>query len=263
MANTKIPVELSSTPGIVDGSNATAITIDSSENVGIGTSSPSRLLETVATNAGADITALQVRNNNASTSTSTSIRFVNSTSGTSTAGGGEISAVRNSSDGGELTFKTAADSSATLTERMQIDSSGNVTKPAQPHIYGSPNHSSGAGIADLFEAHSSLSRNTITVSTVSSQKRFIAPVSGVYHISLNMIMDQTSNSRKDGYILVNGTTVAQTLNDTNTSGYHYRGQSITVDLDANDYVTVSSDDWYDYTTTGYNQWRTFSMVLLG
>ena len=32
---TKIPVELSSTPGIVDGSNATAITIDSSENVAI------------------------------------------------------------------------------------------------------------------------------------------------------------------------------------------------------------------------------------
>ena len=30
---TKIPVELSSTPGIVDNSNATAITIDSSENV--------------------------------------------------------------------------------------------------------------------------------------------------------------------------------------------------------------------------------------
>ena len=41
MANTKIPVELSSTPSIVDGGNATAITIDSSENVGIGTASPS------------------------------------------------------------------------------------------------------------------------------------------------------------------------------------------------------------------------------
>ena len=40
MANTTIPVELSSTPGIVDNSNATAITIDSSENVGIGTGSP-------------------------------------------------------------------------------------------------------------------------------------------------------------------------------------------------------------------------------
>jgi|10_taG_2_1085330.scaffolds.fasta_scaffold24631_2 hypothetical protein len=33
MANTIVPIELSSTPGIVDGSNATAITIDSSEDV--------------------------------------------------------------------------------------------------------------------------------------------------------------------------------------------------------------------------------------
>jgi len=38
---TKIPAELSSTPGIVDNSNATAITIDSSENVAIGASSTS------------------------------------------------------------------------------------------------------------------------------------------------------------------------------------------------------------------------------
>ena len=38
MALTEIPKELSSTPGIVDNSNATAITIDASENVGIGTS---------------------------------------------------------------------------------------------------------------------------------------------------------------------------------------------------------------------------------
>ena len=39
MASTKIPVELSSTPGIVDNSNATAITIDSNENVGVGVTS--------------------------------------------------------------------------------------------------------------------------------------------------------------------------------------------------------------------------------
>ena len=37
MALTQIPIELSSTPGIVDNSNATAITIDSSENVLVGT----------------------------------------------------------------------------------------------------------------------------------------------------------------------------------------------------------------------------------
>ena len=40
MALIKIPKEMGSTPGIVDNSNATAITIDSSENVGIGTASP-------------------------------------------------------------------------------------------------------------------------------------------------------------------------------------------------------------------------------
>ena len=45
MALTQIPIELSSTPGIVDNSNATAITIDSSENVGIGSSSPSQKLD--------------------------------------------------------------------------------------------------------------------------------------------------------------------------------------------------------------------------
>ena len=41
---TKIPAELSSTPGISDSSNATAITITSAEKVGIGTSDPSQLL---------------------------------------------------------------------------------------------------------------------------------------------------------------------------------------------------------------------------
>ena len=42
---TKIPIELSSTPSIVDGGNATAITIDSSERIGVGTSSPSFKLD--------------------------------------------------------------------------------------------------------------------------------------------------------------------------------------------------------------------------
>ena len=45
MALTKTPIELSSTPGIVDNSNATAITIDSSENVGIGITDPDQALE--------------------------------------------------------------------------------------------------------------------------------------------------------------------------------------------------------------------------
>ena len=51
MALTKTPIELSSTPGIVDNSNATAITIDSSENVGIGIA-PSKKLTVFGTGVG-------------------------------------------------------------------------------------------------------------------------------------------------------------------------------------------------------------------
>ena len=52
MANTKIPIELSSTPSIVDNGDATAITIDSNENVGIGTSSPNGKLTISNSGAG-------------------------------------------------------------------------------------------------------------------------------------------------------------------------------------------------------------------
>ncbi len=44
MALTKVTQQVSSTPGISDSSDATAITINSSENVGIGTTSPSKKL---------------------------------------------------------------------------------------------------------------------------------------------------------------------------------------------------------------------------
>ena len=59
---TKIPVELSSTPGIVDSSNATAITINSSEQVGIGTSSPITNT-TFDARDGDNVTSLNVQNN--------------------------------------------------------------------------------------------------------------------------------------------------------------------------------------------------------
>ena len=59
MALTQIPIELSSTPGIVDNSNATAITIDSSENVMVGKTSAST--NTVGVEARADGTFAAVK----------------------------------------------------------------------------------------------------------------------------------------------------------------------------------------------------------
>ena len=55
MALTEIPIELSSTPSIVDGGNATAITIDSSENVGIGATSPGAKLEVADSDGGISV----------------------------------------------------------------------------------------------------------------------------------------------------------------------------------------------------------------
>jgi len=55
MALTKVDKSVSSTPGIVDNSDATAITIDSSERVGIGTTSPLKKLNVV------DATAFQAQ----------------------------------------------------------------------------------------------------------------------------------------------------------------------------------------------------------
>ena len=63
MANTKIPVELSSTPSIVDDGDATAITITSAEKVGVGTANPSQLL-TVESNSFPILQISNTLNNN-------------------------------------------------------------------------------------------------------------------------------------------------------------------------------------------------------
>jgi hypothetical protein len=101
MALTKTPIELSSTPGIVDNSNDTAITIDSSENVGIG---------------GAPAYKLDVA--------SAVIQFGDSTDAfaqyKSSAGNWHVGA--NSSNA----FAFYSGTYGAGTERMRIDSSGNL-----------------------------------------------------------------------------------------------------------------------------------------
>ncbi len=104
MANTKIPIELSSTPSIVDGGNATAITIDSSENVGIGCT---------------PVATLQVK-----TQTNGNLAFQNSTS---VSGGVKLNCFNDAAnasspfeiDGSTLQFNIGS------SEKMRIDSSGN------------------------------------------------------------------------------------------------------------------------------------------
>ena len=110
MALTKTPIELSSTPSIVDGGNATAITIDSSENVGIGTSSPSQKLHVYesSTSSQAYVTVQNNRSRNAAVLTQTT-------------NGGFYTGTSIGTD--SLCWQVY---DASAGERMRIDSSGTV-----------------------------------------------------------------------------------------------------------------------------------------
>jgi hypothetical protein len=114
------PLTTFSSTGIDDNATSTAITIDSSENVGIGTSSPNVDLNVVATNGGNVEEILELRNNSTTAGTGSRIRFVNSTVAGTTGNSVSISSYRNSDGDQDLLFETVG------TEAMRITSDGNV-----------------------------------------------------------------------------------------------------------------------------------------
>tara|TARA_R100001594_G_scaffold395_1_gene1547 strand:+ start:5 stop:964 length:960 start_codon:yes stop_codon:yes gene_type:complete len=105
--------------GISNSSNATAITIDSSENVGIGTTAPHTTLEIVTTSSGSVSESLQIRNNATASGTGSKIRMINSTDANSDANSVSITSNRTNGDN-FMTFETED------SERMRIDASGRI-----------------------------------------------------------------------------------------------------------------------------------------
>jgi len=119
--------------GITSSADATAITIDSNENVGIGTSSPQNKLDISATtwndgltikNTGSFNTAIIADANRTSADTGI-LNLASKWNGTEVAGilfqtGSDTT----NKDDGEITFRTA--SAGTPIERMRIDNSGNL-----------------------------------------------------------------------------------------------------------------------------------------
>ena len=129
---TKIPAELSSTPGIADSSDATAITITSAENVGIGTTSPETKVEISGSADNGLLQALQITNTDhasGETGQKVAINFKLSRAGTMrdaariTAGKDDDWEDATATDS-FIAFDTTLNDSRT--EKMRIDSSGTV-----------------------------------------------------------------------------------------------------------------------------------------
>jgi len=134
--------------GIVSSADATAITIDSSENVGIGTSSPISKCQVSGANNGDVfyITSSNVEDDRG-------LMFSNSSNGIVW----DLNAKGASSAFGQLTFSTNS------TERMRIDSSGNVLVKGGQELrlnrsdnatYGSIKYLTGSGGLQLNDQNS-------------------------------------------------------------------------------------------------------------
>ena len=227
---TKVPVELSSTPGIVDGSNATAITIDSSENVGIGTASPAAELHVSAA------TTTQVRcESTTNSSTSTFQLATNGSDWNLSAGGSSQGTYPNSF----YIYDAGADAT-----RLIIDSAGHVTMPSQPAFNVTKNgYQANLAInstttvtweTEIFDQNADFASNTFT-----------APVTGRYQFNVSMRLQsvdsaaayyqthlQTSN-RNYEIDLLDPTEFNGDLN------YYTVKGSILADMDAGDTAVVS------------------------
>jgi hypothetical protein len=137
---TKIPAELSSTPGIADSSNATAITIDSSERIGVGTTSPTYKLDVKHDNVG-EATVAQFGGDNVNNIHDVRIYNSSQASGSLDEGVRLIFQLGNTNTGWIQAFKTADGTSAanrsgglafhtsnanSVTEKLRISPGGNI-----------------------------------------------------------------------------------------------------------------------------------------
>ena len=131
---TKVPAELSSTPSIVDNGDATAITINSDENVGIGTST---IDTTYSGYVGLELGAQAVINGNRTTG-DTGVTSIGQNAYLSSASGGSWkykesgkAALIQAVDDGSIRFYTtdttgSADDALTWSERARFLSSGGL-----------------------------------------------------------------------------------------------------------------------------------------
>jgi len=224
--------------------NTTAVTVDTSQNVGVGVSSPSYKLDVYSGSSGA---VAQISGPNAynaesgillSSSRAKISGFLNGSGGT---------------PGASLRFYTMPDGGS-ITERMRIYSDGYVTFPSQVAVETTRQSNfavtSNEGVQTVvpFDSETLDVGNNFSTSTY----RFTAPVAGKYEFHWSYACNTSSNTVYRTYLWINGTRRedSQLRNDNLKTGsaYTWGSRSLILSLSANDYVELraSSDNGTDF-----------------
>ena len=240
---------------LASNGSTTAVTIDTSQNVGIGTASPSSYGKFAVVGGqmgidGGSDARLYMYNG----STQYALLYASSVRT-------QLEALQST----PLTFWTAA------AERMRIDSSGRVTMPYQPAFRAFRSSSvsvatSGVVVFDSTSTNIGSNYNT-------SNGRFTAPVAGMYQFNMQVLLESLSNGNQcECSMFLNGggtynfgPRVKYQADYTGWDGYVSLIGTISIYLNASDYVQVSQQSGGTRTIYGNagGVWSTFSGFLIG
>jgi len=272
--------------GISNSSNATAITIDSSERVGIGTSVNSLF------NAVGGVAKLAVTGESSSTNilgnTDASIAIINTdqtanntaglhfaradTDNTPNYAGASIVAQFPDAQAtgqypkGELAFLTSTTANAAPSEKMRIDSAGRVTMPNQPAFQAVPssnqnNIATGTDVTIIFGTE------RFDVGSNFASNTFTAPVTGKYYLDVQLRVEYIDTAANYYQLKIQTTnhTYVMTLDPNFSADMTYGPMSISIvaDMDANDTTLVKLHQSGGTAQSDIDNESYFSGYLLG
>lgn len=216
----------SSTTLSLKTAGTTAVTVDASQNVGIGTSSPTAKIEAYGTDAGIIC------------------HYDTQSRGGIYALSSQRLAISTTASSDDIVFGNG-NTSAGFLEKMRIDNStGSVTMPYQPTFF--VRKTNGGAMAPVNPVLFNDVVTNIGSYYNASTGRFTAPVAGSYYFISSGHMETTNNLARALKFYKNGGEVsyAYALNATGSRGIIMNVAILT--LAANDYITIgteTSDIW--------------------